>query len=91
MKRKYDAMKEADIEIINRVNEVAEKYNVSMSEVALAWLFEKGVAAPIVGATKISHFNDAVRSVELNLTEDEVNYLEELYLPHKISGAIPNK
>ena len=78
-----------DIKIVERVHEIAEKYNVTMSEVSLAWLFYKGVAAPIVGATKVNHFDDTVRAVDLELSEEDVTYLEELYVPHKISGAIP--
>ena len=88
-KRKYDSTKDVDIKIVERVHEIAEKYNVTMSEVSLAWLFYKGVAAPIVGATKVNHFDDTVRAVDLELSEEDVTYLEELYVPHKISGAIP--
>ena len=89
IRSKYDADKENDLEIIGRVAELAEKYDVTMSEIALAWHFAKGVAAPIVGATKISHFDDAVRAVDLQLTPEDVAYLEELYKPHRIVGALP--
>lgn len=85
---KYDADKENDMEIVSRVKELADKYNVSMSEVALAWHFKKGVAAPIVGATKVPHFDQAVNSVNLNLSEEDVKYLEELYKPHNLVGLI---
>lgn len=87
--RKYDAYEENDTQIINRVYEVAEKYGVSMTEVALSWQYAKGVASPIVGATKVPHFDAAVRAVDLILTEEDVRYLEEPYIPHTISGAIP--
>lgn len=89
LKRKYDKTKENDLQIIERVNEVAIKYNVSMAQIALAWLFKKGVAAPIVGATKLNHFEDAIRAVDLDLTDEDVEYLEELYLHHEIVGALP--
>ena len=60
LQHKYDDYKEADLVIVNRVHDLAEKYGVSMSEVALAWQFAKGVAAPIVGATTVPHFDQAV-------------------------------
>ena len=60
IREKYDATKDADLVIIEHVNDLAEKYGVSMSEVALAWHYKKGVTAPIVGATKVSHFDQAV-------------------------------
>ncbi len=86
-KFKYDATAEADGKIIRRVGEIAEKRGVSMTEVSLAWLLTK-VTAPVVGATKISHVDGAVKAVELELTEDEINYLEELYVPHALAGVM---
>lgn len=88
IKNKYDAYKDNDLQIISRVKELADKYNVSMSEIALSWHFSKGVAAPIVGATKVPHFDQAVKSVDLNLSDDDINYLEELYVPHELVGLI---
>ncbi len=85
---KYDAAMEGDLPIIERVRSVAQKYDVSMARVALAWLFKKGVAAPIVGATKTAHFDDAVRAVDLKLTDEDAEYLEALYRPHAVSGAL---
>lgn len=86
-KFKYDATAEKDRKIIDRVEEVANKHGVSMSEVAIAWLLEK-VTAPVVGATKIKHIDTAVNAVNLKLTADEINYLEELYEPHKLVGVM---
>ncbi len=60
---------------------------VSMTEVSLAWLLTK-VTSPVVGATKFSHVNGAVKAVDLKLTEDEIRYLEELYVPHALAGAM---
>lgn len=80
-------MKE-DLVIIDRVHDLAEKYGVSMSEIALAWQFARGVAAPIVGATKVPHFDQAVRSVDLQLSEEDVRYLEETYTPRELVGLI---
>lgn len=88
MRKKYDAYKSNDLMIIERVNEIAQKYNVSMSEVALAWHYAKGVSAPIVGVTKKHHFLQATKAIDLSLTQEDVAYLEELYKPHEIVGAL---
>ena len=80
--------KDNNLEIIDRVAGLAEKYGVTMTQIALAWHYAKGVAAPIVGATKQSHFDDAVKAVDLDLTDDDVRYLEEIYKPHRIVGAL---
>lgn len=90
IRAKYDAYKDNDLEIIGRVDELAKKYNVSMSEIALSWLHKKGVAAPIVGATKIPHFDDAVKSVDFTMSDEDAAYLEELYVPHAVVGALPD-
>ena len=73
---------------IARVAEVAERLGVTMTEVALAWLLKRGVAAPIVGATKVPHFNDAVRALDLDLSDDDAIYLEEPYKAHEVVGAL---
>ena len=88
LQHKYDSYMEEDLVIVNRVNELAEKYGVSMTEIALAWQFAKGVAAPIVGATKVPHFDQAVRSVDMELTEEDVKYLEETYTCRELVGLI---
>ena len=89
MRRKYDGTKDDDIMIVDRVAEVARRNGVTMTEVALAWLFRRGVTSPIVGATKVPHFDAAVRSVDFTLGAEDAAWLEELYKPHKISGAVP--
>ena len=86
--RKYDAEKDNNFAIVERVAELAEKYQVTMTEIALAWHYAKGVASPIVGATKVPHFDDAVRAVDLSLKPEDVAYLDEPYQPHRLSGAI---
>ncbi len=88
LKKKYDKEMDNDLEIIKRVDELAKKYNVSMAQISLAWLFKKGIASAIVGATKLNHFADACKSVDLELTNEDCDYLEELYTPKKITGAI---
>ena len=89
LRGKYDAARENDLQIIDRVAALAEKYGVSMSRIALAWHFAKGVTAPIVGATKANHFEDAVHAVDLDLSSEDVAYLEEVYAPHAVVGALP--
>ena len=86
-KFKYDATKEQDEVIINRVAELAEKRGVSMTEVSLAWLLTK-VTAPVVGATKFHHIEGAAKAVELELTDDEIAYLEAPYVPHPLAGVM---
>ena len=86
-KFKYDATKEQDGVIIGRVQELAEKRGVSMTEISLAWLLTK-VTSPVVGATKFHHIEGAAKAVELKLTEDEIAYLEEPYVPHALAGVM---
>ena len=76
-----------DSVIIGRVADIAEKRGVSMTEVSLAWLLTK-VTSPVVGATKANHIDGAVNSVKLELTDREISYLEELYVPHKLVGVM---
>lgn len=85
---KYDREKQNDMQIIERIGEIASRYSVTMTEVSLAWLLKKGVAAPIVGATVPSHFEDAVKALDLHLSEEDIAYLEELYHAHDVIGAL---
>lgn len=84
---KYDAAAEQDGAIISRVALLAEKRGVSMTEISLAWLMTK-VTSPIVGATKLHHVEGAAKAAELKLSEEEISYLEELYIPHKLVGVM---
>ena len=84
---KYDAAAAQDSVIINRVAELADRYGVTMTQVALAWLLQK-VTAPVVGATKLHHIEGAVAALDLHLTDDDLNYLEEMYTPHKLVGVM---
>ena len=86
-KFKYDKTAESDNLIIERVMEIAEKKGVSMTEVSLAWLLTK-VTSPVVGATKRSHVDGAVKAVDLVLSEEEIDCLEELYVPHALAGVM---
>jgi len=86
-KGKYDATQNQDLEIIKRVEEIANQREVSMTEVSLAWLLSK-VTSPVVGATKAHHIDGAVKAVQLKLTQEEIAYLEELYQPHQLVGVM---
>ena len=85
---KYDRTEEQDMQIVLRVHELAERYGVKMQQIALAWHWAKGVASPIVGATKVRYLDDAVGALEVKLTAEDIAYLEDPYLPHRIVGAI---
>lgn len=84
---KYDATAEQDRVIIDRVAQLAEKHHVSMTEISLAWLLTK-VTAPVVGATKLHHIEGAAKSTQLDLTSDELAFLEEPYVPHNLVGVM---
>ena len=86
-KFKYDATSQQDSAIIQRVAELADQRGVTMTEISLAWLLQK-VTAPVVGATKPHHMEGAVKAVELKLTQEEMAYLEEPYVPHKLVGVM---
>ena len=86
-KFKYDATADQDQVIINRVAELAEKRGVTMTEISLAWLLTK-VTAPVVGATKLHHIDGAVKAVDLELSQEEISYLEEPYVPHRLVGVM---
>ena len=86
-KFKYDATAQQYAVIIERVAEIAEKRGISMTEVSLAWLLTK-VASPVVGATKFHHVDGAAKAAELELTEEEIAYLEAPYVPHPLAGVM---
>ena len=88
-KVKYDSEKDIDMPIIQRIKDVSDKLNVTMAQVSLAWLLSKKlVASPVVGCTKISQLEDICKSVSIKLSEDDIKYLEELYKPHFLMGAM---
>jgi aryl-alcohol dehydrogenase-like predicted oxidoreductase len=87
-KRLYVATEEADARVRAAVDEVADARKVPPAHVALAWLLQKeGVAAPIIGATKMHHLEDAVASLELTLSPEEVKKMEAPYVPHPVAGV----
>ncbi|HVZ82331.1 MAG TPA: aldo/keto reductase [Terracidiphilus sp.] len=86
-KSMYTQTEEADRKVIDRLGEVAEKHGVPRAQAALAWLLAKpGVTAPIVGATKPNHLQDAVDALAVKLTAEEMALLEEPYTPHPVLG-----
>ena len=89
-KRKYNATADSDKLVIERVAEIAEKHGVPRAQVSLAWLRHKQpVVAPIIGATKIAHLESAIDSLSVQLSPEEIAYLEEPYVAHPIVGLIP--
>lgn len=88
MVNKYDATKERDMQIVSRVAEVAERHGVPMARIALAWHWARGVESPIVGCSKPERVDDAVAALEVELTADEVAYLEEAYTAHELVGPL---
>jgi len=91
----YDSTQESDYAIVLRVNELARKYCTTMTQIALAWQFEKGVISPIIGATKAKYFDDAVGALNIKLTDEDVafhkNYMYriKLLVLYKIGRVSP--
>ena len=86
-KKLYNATIDADRRVFDRVTEIAHKRGVPRAQIAMAWVAHKPfVTAPIVGASKPHHLDDAVAALSLKLTPEEIGSLEEPYIPHKIVG-----
>jgi aryl-alcohol dehydrogenase-like predicted oxidoreductase len=82
-KSRYE--QEDNLTTVERVLEVAQARGIPMAQVALAWMYTKpNIASPIVGTTKSHHLDDALAAMDVNLTEDEVQRLEEPYRPHPV-------
>jgi aryl-alcohol dehydrogenase-like predicted oxidoreductase len=78
---------DTDFEVIERADEVAAERDVPTAQVALAWLLHRpGVTAPIIGATKLEHLQDALAAEQLTLSPEEIERLEEPYTPHPVAG-----
>jgi len=76
-----------DFDVVDRVEEIASERDVKPAQVALAWVMGKpGVTAPIIGATKLSHLEDALGAPDVELSPQEVERLEEPYVPHPVLG-----
>lgn len=86
---KYGSTEEADRLVIERLAAVAERRGIPRLHIALAWLLQKEpVTIPIIGATKLSHLEDAVPALSVKLEPEEIAFLEEPYVPHKVIGAV---
>jgi 1-deoxyxylulose-5-phosphate synthase len=78
---------DSDYQVVDRVMDLARKRGVSNAQIALAWMLHKpGITAPIIGATKPHHLQEAVKALEIQLSEVEIEYLEEPYQPHQVLG-----
>lgn len=83
----YAATAEADRKVVEAVAAVAKARGAPRAQVALAWLMQKpGITAPIVGATKVEHLDDAVAALSLALAPEEIAALEAPYVPHRVTG-----
>jgi aryl-alcohol dehydrogenase (NADP+) len=79
--------READFAVVDRVVELAERRGASPAQIALAWLLHQpGITAPIIGASKMRHLEEAVAALEIELSEEEQSFLEEPYVPHPVLG-----
>ena len=81
--------KPEDFDVVERAEEIAKEKGVTVSQIALAWLLHKGVCAPIIGATRVEHLEDAVSSLDVKFSSDDIKRLEEPYKPHRIIGPLP--
>jgi len=89
MTRLFAHTQDADKKVVDRVAEVAKARGIPRAQVALAWLLSKPViTAPIVGATKLHHLDDALASVNVKLSAEEIAALEEPYVPHEVVGFV---
>jgi aryl-alcohol dehydrogenase (NADP+) len=75
-----------DFDVVERLVEVAKEKSLSPAQVAISWLIHKGVTSPIVGPTKVEHVEEAVASIDVKLSHDDIARLEEPYKPHRVIG-----
>lgn len=85
---KYDSTEQQDKAIAARIAELAARRGVTMTQIAFAWHFAKGVSSPVIGATKEKYLDDAVGAFSVRLTPEEVAFIDEPYVPHKVVGAL---
>jgi aryl-alcohol dehydrogenase-like predicted oxidoreductase len=89
MTRLFANTEKADRKVVDRVAEVAKARGIPRAQIALAWLLAKpGITAPIVGATKLHHLDDALASVNVKLSAEEIAALEERYVPHEVVAFV---
>ena len=86
---KYNHCKEVDKVVIKRVKDIADKMKISMTLVSLGWIFSKKlIASALIGFSKIEQLEEAVKGLKVKLSEEDIKYLEESYVPHKIIGPM---
>ena len=86
-KKLYSGTEKADKPVVDRVGEIAEARGIPGAQIALAWLLHKpAVTAPIVGATKLHHLEEAVAALDVKLSDAEIEALEAPYVPHCVAG-----
>ncbi len=85
---KYDSTEDEDKNVAARIKELAEKYDTTMTRITFAWHFAKGVTSPIIGATKEKYLDDAVGALDIRLSDTDVEFIDEPYVPHRIVGAL---
>jgi aryl-alcohol dehydrogenase-like predicted oxidoreductase len=83
----YAGTEDADKKVVSAVAKIAEQRKLPRAQIALAWVLTK-VTSPIVGATKASHLDDAVASLQIKLSDDEISALEAPYIPHRVMGFV---
>lgn len=88
MRQKYDAARDDDMLIVQRVAEVAKRHERPIADIALAWLWAKGITAPTVGCSKPARVDDAVGALDVRLTDEDIAYLEEPYRAHELVGPL---
>lgn len=88
MRQKYDAARDDDMLIVKRVADVAQRLGRPMADVALAWLWAKGITAPTVGCSKPSRVDDAVNALDVHLTDEDISYMEDPYRAHELVGPL---
>lgn len=85
-KKKYDTTMEMDKKVVDQVGLVAQKHEATRAQIALAWLWEKGVHSPIVGITKEKYLDDFMGAFDIQLDEEDIENLEKYYVPHELNG-----
>lgn len=86
---KYDTYMEMNEAIKVNIKLIADKYEVSMAQIAIAWLLHKnGVASPIIGSTKITHLEDGIKALDIKLTDEDISLLEKEYHARDVTGAL---
>ena len=85
---KYDSTEDRDRRIVQAIAAVAQRHGATMTQVTLAWHFAKGIASPVVGATKEKYLDDAAGVFDVRLTAEDIAAIDEFYVPHAVVGAL---